>query len=72
MGYLKQEYERGEKELVKIATLRDECLGLAWSKDNLAMKTTKYTSRQKSLTSLFPELKGPSLAETTNRPSSCK
>ena len=72
VGYLKQEFQRGQKELEKIAALRDECLGLAWSKDNAALKTSKYISREKSLNSLLPELKIQNLTETTNRPSSCK
>jgi hypothetical protein len=29
---LKNEYHRGEQELVRIAALKDECLGRAWSR----------------------------------------
>ena len=36
--YLKQELARGEKDLQRIASLRDECTGRAWSLNSIEAK----------------------------------
>lgn len=36
---------RGEQELQRIAALRDECLGRAWSRENLEKKMPKSRSQ---------------------------
>ncbi|CAF1294902.1 unnamed protein product [Adineta ricciae] len=48
VGTLKQELLRGQKELERIAALRDECLGHAWSRENLLPKIPKTKARQSS------------------------
>ncbi|CAF1582905.1 unnamed protein product [Rotaria magnacalcarata] len=46
VGGVKNELIRGEKELERIAGLRDECLGIAWSQENLRGKFPKSKSQR--------------------------
>ncbi|CAF3780229.1 unnamed protein product [Rotaria sordida] len=46
VGSLKNELTRGGKELERIAALRDECLGRAWSRENPQTKVSKSKSQQ--------------------------
>ncbi|UJR23110.1 hypothetical protein I4U23_026131 [Adineta vaga] len=48
VGTLKRELIRGQEELERIASLRDECLGQAWSRDNLLPRVPKSKTRQSS------------------------
>ena len=72
MGNLKREFLRGEKELERIATLRDECLGQAWAREGVAAKTPKYKTRQANTNSTLLQLKSQSTLDIAFRPSSCK
>ncbi|CAF3900099.1 unnamed protein product [Rotaria sp. Silwood2] len=46
VGSLKNELVRGEKELERIAGLRDECLGRAWARESIQPKISKSKSQQ--------------------------
>ena len=72
MGYLRQEFLRGEKELARIAALRDECVGQAWSRENLPGKSTKYSSQTNNSNSLLTLMKSQSNIDINLRPTSCK
>ena len=72
MGFLKREFNRGEKELERIAGLRDECLGRAWARESLQVKSTKYKTRSSTNNSAGLQLKSHSTLDIAFRPSSCK
>lgn len=72
MGFLKGEYNRGEKELERISGLRDECLGRAWARDNLQSKPTKFKTRSTTTNSAGFPLKSHSTLDIAFRPTNCK
>ena len=74
VGSLMRELTRGQKELERIAGLRDECLGQAWPRENLQPKTTKHKNRQinNDNNSAPLQFKSQSALDITSRPPSCK
>ncbi|CAF4254307.1 unnamed protein product, partial [Adineta steineri] len=61
-----------QKELERIAGLRDECLGQAWPRENLPPKTTKHKNRQTNNdnNSGLLQFKSQSALDITTRPPS--
>ncbi|CAF4057996.1 unnamed protein product [Adineta steineri] len=74
VGSLMRELTRGQKELERIAGLRDECLGQAWPRENLPPKTTKHKNRQTNNdnNSTLLQFKSQSALDITARPPSGK
>ncbi|CAF4545963.1 unnamed protein product [Rotaria sp. Silwood1] len=72
VGSLKKELIRGEKELERIAALRDECLGRAWSRENIQPKMSKSKSQQINNTdkSVSFQVKSQSTLDALFRPKS--
>jgi hypothetical protein len=69
VAYLKKELARGEKDIERVAALRDECMGRAWSQDNIQ---TKYKSPQLTSLPISLPFRSHSSFDTTIRPTSSK
>jgi hypothetical protein len=73
VGNLTREFIRGEKELERIAALRDECLGISWPRDSVQPKTSKSNkTRQINNNSTPLQRKSHSTLDIAFRPTSCK
>ncbi|CAF0845592.1 unnamed protein product, partial [Didymodactylos carnosus] len=66
VGLLKQELTRGENELKRVAELRDECIGRAWSKEN-GDKLLKSRELNSSITTPLLKLKNQNTFTSTYR-----
>ncbi len=70
ISYLKEEIIRGEKDLQRVAALRDECMGRTWSSENIQ---ARYKSPQiNGLSASLQHRKSLSALDVIHQPNSCK
>ncbi len=69
ISYLKQEITLGEKDLQRVADLRDECIRRTWSHENIQ---NQYKNSQLNELPISLQIKNQSTLDSTFQPSSCK